>query len=326
MASSPHSGSLESGDANIRKRVCKACDRCRLKKSKCDGANPCSRCKTDNAICVFGERKKSHDKVYPKGYVEMLEQQQTQLVAGLQDMYRRLSTGEQWPGSALTDGPNGHPLTHDILARLDLLQPREDGSHQHEGFEEDCGRLQRRLLDAGAPFIKRRGSISSDSEEHEQQQLSPISNDTSYATTPTSAPPHRPTFTHPFANNSAPMTPPSSSQSPVPFVPQLNTTFKNSCEPQVSNIQPAALHPAGLQDAWVPSTISTNMTFEDNISNMELDSFSPYDFTGVNFESAMATSTPGVMGFGSTGPLLMHEFVNDPNELELNHYLSQPVS
>jgi len=70
-------------DNNVRKRVCKACDRCRLKKSKvrrgthscnafanilqCDGASPCGRCKVDNAICVFGERKKSHDKVYPKG-------------------------------------------------------------------------------------------------------------------------------------------------------------------------------------------------------------------------------------------------------------------
>lgn len=71
---------------NVRKRVCKACDRCRLKKSKvsgsifeiiyisvqtltlqCDGSSPCGRCRADNAICVFGERKKAHDKVYPKG-------------------------------------------------------------------------------------------------------------------------------------------------------------------------------------------------------------------------------------------------------------------
>lgn len=47
----------ESSDSTsdaIRKRVCKACDRCRLKKSKCDGATPCSRCTADNAICVFG--------------------------------------------------------------------------------------------------------------------------------------------------------------------------------------------------------------------------------------------------------------------------------
>ena len=36
-------------------------------KDQCDGANPCGRCRTDNAICVFGERKKAHDKVYPKG-------------------------------------------------------------------------------------------------------------------------------------------------------------------------------------------------------------------------------------------------------------------
>lgn len=86
MSSSQRSGSMESSQDNVRKRVCKACDRCRLKKSKvsfdesifvctnkililaqCDGANPCSRCKADNAICVFGERKKSQDKVYPKG-------------------------------------------------------------------------------------------------------------------------------------------------------------------------------------------------------------------------------------------------------------------
>lgn len=81
MAARQSSPSETHSDANVRKRVCKACDRCRLKKSKvflllalraqadrqCDGANPCSRCRADNAICVFGERKKAHDKVYPKG-------------------------------------------------------------------------------------------------------------------------------------------------------------------------------------------------------------------------------------------------------------------
>ena len=38
---------------------------------QCDGSSPCSRCRTDNAICVFGERKKAHDKVYPKGCVNL---------------------------------------------------------------------------------------------------------------------------------------------------------------------------------------------------------------------------------------------------------------
>ena len=28
---------------------------------KCDGSTPCSRCKSDNAICIFGERKRASD-------------------------------------------------------------------------------------------------------------------------------------------------------------------------------------------------------------------------------------------------------------------------
>ncbi|KAK5172862.1 Fluconazole resistance protein 1 [Saxophila tyrrhenica] len=155
--------STDSSADAIRKRVCKACDRCRLKKSKCDGSNPCNRCKTDNAICVFGERKKSHDKVYPKGYVEMLEQQQGQLVTGLQDMYRRLLSGEPWPGKQLSEA-NGQPLTHDILAGLGLLEARNDGSGEFEPFEEDFDKIQSRLLAGGADYVHRRGSFSSDSD------------------------------------------------------------------------------------------------------------------------------------------------------------------
>lgn len=52
-----------------RKRVCKACDRCRMKKSKCDGKQPCWRCKAGNVVCMFGERRSSRDRVHPKGYV-----------------------------------------------------------------------------------------------------------------------------------------------------------------------------------------------------------------------------------------------------------------
>ncbi|KAJ5692112.1 hypothetical protein N7462_001535 [Penicillium macrosclerotiorum] len=131
---------------NVRKRVCKACDRCRLKKSKtdtaqkCDGASPCSRCRADNAICVFGERKKAHDKVYPKGYVEMLEQQQAWLVHGLQELYRRTIDGEGWLGDRLKPEPNGHPLTHDLLTRLGALDHTKG-----ERFEENPEVMQHEL-------------------------------------------------------------------------------------------------------------------------------------------------------------------------------------
>ncbi|KKZ66442.1 hypothetical protein EMCG_07834 [[Emmonsia] crescens] len=156
-ASSPSEG-------NVRKRVCKACDRCRLKKSKCDGANPCGRCKTDNAICVFGERKKAHDKVYPKGYVEMLEQQQAQLVTGLQSLYKLTLDGEGWPGDPLKESGNGHPLTHDILERLGAL--KQEGHSSDEPFEDDLQLAQKRLIANGAGFMQRQDSSDGSESEH----------------------------------------------------------------------------------------------------------------------------------------------------------------
>ncbi|CUM65153.1 uncharacterized protein PRCAT00002780001 [Priceomyces carsonii] len=56
-----------------KKRVGRACDLCRIKKTKCDGVKPCSRCIQDNKICVFSEKKKQKDKAHPSGYVELLE-------------------------------------------------------------------------------------------------------------------------------------------------------------------------------------------------------------------------------------------------------------
>ncbi|EGC42874.1 C6 transcription factor [Histoplasma capsulatum var. duboisii H88] len=161
---SPPLDALSPSEGNARKRVCKACDRCRLKKSKCDGANPCGRCKTDNAICVFGERKKAHDKVYPKGYVEMLEQQQAQLVTGLQALYKMTLDGEGWPGDPLKESANGHPLTHDILERLGAL--KQEGHSSDEPFEDDLQLAQKKLIANGAGFMQRQDSSDGSESEH----------------------------------------------------------------------------------------------------------------------------------------------------------------
>lgn len=96
-------------------------------------------------------------------YVEMLEQQQSQLVAGLQETYRRLFGAQLWPGARLAEH-NGKPLTHDILAGLNLLEMKQDGSGEMEMFEEDCQKLQQRLVLDGAPYVGRRGSFSSESD------------------------------------------------------------------------------------------------------------------------------------------------------------------
>ncbi|KAJ6006496.1 hypothetical protein N7451_004440 [Penicillium sp. IBT 35674x] len=139
-ARTSRSSSDDSHLEHVRKRVCKACDRCRLKKSKCDEAKPCSRCRSDNAICVFGERKKTHAKVYPQGYAEKLEQQQVWLVHALQELYHCMTEGEGWPGDLLTVRPSGHPAIHDLLKRL--------GAIDHpigQRFEENTELMQKKL-------------------------------------------------------------------------------------------------------------------------------------------------------------------------------------
>lgn len=114
------------------------------------------------------ERRKSH-KIYPNGYAEMLEQQQIQLVSGLREMYLRLQKASAWDGTHL-DESSGHPLAHDILAALNLLESKHDGSGEMEAFEENCEKLHSRLASEGTGFARRRGSSSSDSGHSHQSQ------------------------------------------------------------------------------------------------------------------------------------------------------------
>lgn len=300
---SPHrSDSMDTQD-NIRKRVCKACDRCRLKKSKCDGASPCSRCKADNAICVFGERKKSQDKVYPKGYVEMLEQQQTQLVAGLRELYSRLQKGESWPGQPLRETSGGHPLTHDILERLDLLHPSSESSSNYDGFEDDCNRMQQKLLERGAPFTHRRGSVSSDSEHGHTS--SPSSHTGTPITRSSLA------YASPFARNNAPPTPPMNS--PFPRQSQMASPIKQ--EPRM--VSPTFMDASALD----PSPLSRTAWMNDSMMMDEPVDFSKpmYGFDNFgNFDQTMMVD-----------PLVMNDPMmpdwNNPNELDFNNFLQNPI-
>lgn len=94
----------------------------------------------------------------------MLEQQQSQLVSGMQELYRRLEKAKAWNGPKLEE-TNGAPLTHDLLSALNLLEPKGEGGRDMETFEEDCQKLQSKLLAEGAGYVRRRGSFSSDSEQ-----------------------------------------------------------------------------------------------------------------------------------------------------------------
>lgn len=155
---------------------------------------------------LIRERKKSHDKIYPKGYVEMLEQQQSQLVQGLQEMYHRMLAANMWDGPTLSEA-TGHPLTHDILLALGLLEKRQD-SDETIAFEEDVEKLQARLIAEGAVMTKRRGSMSSDSDSHSHRAHS-SSHSTPVLSKPT-------LFKENFSFNSRAPTSSPTSRSPAP--------------------------------------------------------------------------------------------------------------
>ncbi|KAK0513190.1 hypothetical protein JMJ35_004176 [Cladonia borealis] len=93
---------------------------------ECDGTNPCTRCKNDDAICAYGKHRKSDKTVFRRGYVQMLERQHTELIAGLQELYRRIQAREPFPSHPLEPAYNGQPLTHKILEALGVLPSDEE--------------------------------------------------------------------------------------------------------------------------------------------------------------------------------------------------------
>jgi len=48
--------------APAKHRASHACDRCRLLRTKCSGDDPCHKCRKDEAICLFGDRKRERNK------------------------------------------------------------------------------------------------------------------------------------------------------------------------------------------------------------------------------------------------------------------------
>ncbi|KAK0247087.1 hypothetical protein B0A54_17066 [Friedmanniomyces endolithicus] len=268
------------------------------------------------------ERKKSHGKVYPKGYVDQLEQQQSQLVSALQETYRRLTAVQAWTGPALPEA-NGHPLTHDVLRALDLLESKSDGSGKTEVFEDDCQKLQSRLLADGAGYIQRCGSPSSDSNHSQRAHLQ----STNHGPPPLSRPDFRDSFNFSSADSSP------AAQSPVPRHrqkyaaaqrPQLPTSPLSS-DPQfyqmdwtmseANNVQVLMQSRFAMQTPNVQQSLSQ---LEDMIANGQFEpSAAGYD---PSFGSLPMTSYPQHFSnsFGSSMP----DFNPlDPMDLEFSKFI-----
>lgn len=180
----------------------------------------------------------------------MLEQQQEQLVAGLQELYRRTQTGQGWEGAPLKESSHGTPLTHDILERLGALKlGRSDAETKH--FEEDLSSLQQRLLADGAGLMQRALSDSGSDSGH--------SHGFDHG-------PHKQPFMDAFSLGNLPPTPPTHSPFPNGAAPTLPLKRQRDNSPSFSQ--------KGL-DAGFPQRqmwAAPEMAFDEN-----MDVFHQYD-------------------------------------------------
>lgn len=158
------------------KRVWKACERCRMKKTKCDGEFPCKRCKDDGLVCTAGIRKKVEFKQLPRGYAEVLENTQFALIATVHKLYNMVRTGEQWTLGEPELNDRGLPVIHDIASKLGAIRPNSDiDLPVHSVFPEDeagMAELARQLEEqqgAGAPSLMSR----KDSDSTTSSSMSP---------------------------------------------------------------------------------------------------------------------------------------------------------
>ncbi|RDL31388.1 uncharacterized protein BP5553_09597 [Venustampulla echinocandica] len=108
------------------KRVWKACERCRMKKTKCDGESPCKRCKDD-------------------GYAEVLENTQYALIATVQKLYTMVRNNDSWELGEPELNERGQPVIHDIASRLGCIRPSPDLPYAFPEGAEDFAELQAQL-------------------------------------------------------------------------------------------------------------------------------------------------------------------------------------
>ena len=89
--------SNDEGSGRARKRVSRACDRCRIKKDKCDALKPqCSPCIANNVECSYDPGTKKRG--LPEGYVRKMEQLwalSIMKVNGLEDTLYQIMNEEQ---------------------------------------------------------------------------------------------------------------------------------------------------------------------------------------------------------------------------------------
>ncbi|GMF73405.1 unnamed protein product [Aspergillus oryzae] len=191
-------------------------------------------------------------------YVEMLEQQQAWLVYGLQELYRRTSEGEGWPGEPLKCEANGHPLTHDLLTRLGALDQSKG-----ERFEESTESMQQELWKQNAGHMQRQDSSDGSSESAQSPVL-----------------PTR--FSDAFARQ--PLTPPT-------FSPPLRQGPTIKTEPQIVPNTPSFIPPMAMHgDVVNPLALQDPQQWPNSLGNFDdMDLMATADYNNLSFDDPVSS-------------------------------------
>lgn len=122
-------------------RVSQACDRCRMKKIRCDGATPCSKCSSHGLECTTSD--KLSRQAFPKGYTVNLERRVKELEQENQLLKARICVGPNSaeglappPIQTLTSnsGPqpmDNRPQSSDITSQTNGSRPQNSVATLH---------------------------------------------------------------------------------------------------------------------------------------------------------------------------------------------------
>ncbi|OCT48848.1 hypothetical protein CLCR_05060 [Cladophialophora carrionii] len=111
--------SLRRCAGNARERVTRACERCRIKKAKCDGDMPCSRCCGDDEVCRFSLRKRHVLRGAVHKQTDQILHDNQSYKAGVLELYKRVISGRGLEDSVHDVQVNTNITT--ILNRVGVL-------------------------------------------------------------------------------------------------------------------------------------------------------------------------------------------------------------
>jgi len=107
-----------------RKRVARACDRCRLKKGKCDGKEQCAKCVSADVMCIYTDRKPPQHKLISPAVAEALQSENLTLKKATIIIFKQLMqaqhgelpkiSGVDWNSEKVGNGKSGRALNHII--------------------------------------------------------------------------------------------------------------------------------------------------------------------------------------------------------------------